>query len=234
MTKSNSNQPSQNGLPTPTTENAETVTLGGLTFRKIPDEEGEAFFAKAFAERFGHRLNSSAEGQPGGLPGEQDETEAASGLEESVVVALFEPRASSLAPAPQPELAQPAATKTPDLDTRPILPVPPGLSRCPDCNQYRGTIGIADDSIHSRKKGDSLEVQCICDRILCSRCKVNRILRPGTNQWGERGGFGHTPYFVAGLPCRACREKDEAAYAARKRESECLAAQKELPTEESK
>ena len=46
MTKSNSNQPSQNGLPTPTTENAETVTLGGLTFRKIPDEEGEAFFAK--------------------------------------------------------------------------------------------------------------------------------------------------------------------------------------------
>jgi hypothetical protein len=40
VTKSNSNQPSQNGLPTPTTENAETITLGGLTFRKIPDEEG--------------------------------------------------------------------------------------------------------------------------------------------------------------------------------------------------
>ena len=234
MTKSNSNQPSQNGLPTPTTENAETVTLGGLTFRKIPDEEGEAFFAKAFAETFGHRLNSSAESQPGELPGEQDETEAASGLEGSVVVALFEPRASSLAPAPQPEVAQPAATQPPDLDTRPILPVPPGLSRCPVCNQYRGTIGIDDESIHSRKKGDSLEVQCICDGILCSRCKVNRILRPGTNSWGERGGFGHTPYFVAGLPCRACWEKDRAALAARETESARLAAQKELPTEDSK
>jgi len=142
VTKSNSNEPSQNGLPTPTTENAETVTLGGLTFRRIPNEEGEAFFAKAFAETFGHRLNSSAESQPGELLGEQDETEAESELEQPVVVALFEPRASSLAPAPQPELAQPAATKTPDLDTRPILPVPPGLSRCPVCNQYRGTIGI--------------------------------------------------------------------------------------------
>ena len=234
MTKSNSNQPSQNGLPTPTTENAETITLGGLTFRKIPDEEGEAFFAKAFAETFGHRLNSSAGGQSGGLQGEQDETEAASGLEESVVVALFEPRASSLAPAPQPELAQPAATKPPDLDTRPILPVPPGLSRCPVCNQYRGTIGIVDDSIHSRKKGDSTEVQCICHGILCPRCKVNRTLRPGTNQWGERGGFGHTSYLAVGLPCRECWAKDQAACAVRKRESEGVAAQKELPTEDSK
>ena len=233
MTKSNSNEPSQNGLPTPTTENAETITLGGLTFRRIPNEEGEAFFAKAFAETFGHRLNSSAESQPGELP-EQDETEAASRLKESVVVALFEPRASSLAPAPQPELAQPAATKTPDLDTRPILPVPPGLSRCPVCNQYRGTIGIDDESIHSRKKGDSLEVQCICDGILCPRCKVNRTLRPGTNQWGDRGGFGHTSYLAAGLPCRECWAKDQAAYAACKRESEGLAAQKELPKEESK
>ena len=234
MTKSNSNEPSQNGLPTPTTENAETVTLGGLTFRRIPNEEGEAFFAKAFAETFGHRLNSSAESQPGELLGEQDETEAESELEQPVVVALFEPRASSLAPAPQPELAQPAATKTPDLDTRPILPVPPGLSRCPVCNQYRGTIGISDDSVHSRKKGDSLEVQCICDGILCPRCKVNRTLRPGTNQWGDRGGFGHTSDLAAGLPCRECWAKDQAAYAARKRESEGVAAQKELPTEESK
>ena len=234
MTKSNSNQPSQNGLPTPTTENAETVTLGGLTFRKIPDEEGEAFFAKAFTETFGIPFNSSPESQPGELEGEQGEKEPASGLEQSTVVAIFEPPASSLAPAPQRELAQPAATKPPDLDTRPILPVPPGLSRCPDCNQYRGTIGIADDSIHSRKKGDSTEVQCICDGILCPRCKVNRILRPGTNQWGERGGFGHTSYLAAGLPCRECWAKDEAAYAARKRESEGVAAQKELPTEESK
>jgi len=234
VTKSNSDQPLQNGQPTPTTENAETITLGGLTFRRISDEEGEAFFDKICAETFGTSRNSSAESQPGGLPGEQDETEAASGLEESVVVALFEPRASSFAPAPQPELAQPAATKTPDLDTRPNLPVPPGLSRCPVCNQFRGTIGIDDESVHSRKKGDSTEVQCICDGILCSRCKVNRILRPGTNSWGELGGFGHTPYFVAGLPCRACREKDEAAYAARKRESERLGQQKELPTEESK
>jgi hypothetical protein len=234
VTKSNSNQPPQNGLPTPTTENTETITLGGLTFRKIPDEEGEAFFAKAFAETFGHRLNSSAESQPGELLGEQDETKAESELEQPVVVALFEPRASRLAPAPQPELAQPAATQPPDLDTRPILPVPPGLSRCPVCNQYRGTIGIADDSIHSRKKGDSTEVQCICDGILCSRCKVNRIPRPISNQWGERGGFGHVPYFVAMLPCKECRAKEDAAYAARKRESEGVAGQKELPKEESK
>jgi len=234
VTKSNSDQPLQNGQPTPTTENAEIVTLGGLTFRKIPDEEGEAFFDKICAETFGKSRDSSAESQPCEPSDEQGGIEPALNLEQSVVVALFEPRASSLAPAPQPDLPQPVAAKPPDLDTRPILPVPPDLSRCPVCNQYRGTIGIADESIHSRKKGDSTEVQCICDGIPCSRCKINRILRPGTNQWGERGGFGHTSYLAAGLPCRECWAKDQAEYAERKRESEGVGQQKELPTEESK
>jgi hypothetical protein len=225
----------KNGLTreTPTTEDAETITLGGLTFRRIPDEEGEAEFWRReaiIARRFGTPFDSAHESQHCELLGEPGETEPASGLVQSILVARFEPMAS----APERKLAQPAPAKTPDVDTLPILPVPPGLSRCPVCNQYRGTIEIDDESVHSRKKGDSTEVQCICDGILCSRCKVNRIPRPISNQWGERRGFGHVPYFVAMLPCKECRAKEDAAYAARKRESECLAAQKELPTEESK
>jgi hypothetical protein len=57
-------------------------------------------------------------------------------------------------------------------------------------------------------------VQCICDGILCRRCKINRIHRPISNVWDERGGFGHIPYFAAMASCNECRAKQEAEEAA--------------------
>jgi hypothetical protein len=97
-----------------------------------------------------------------------------------------------------------------------VQPVPPGLFRCPVCNEYRGFIDIDDLSVHSRCKGDFLTVQCICDGILCPRCKINRIHRPISNVWSERGGFGHVPYFAAMGYCNECRAKREAEAAASK------------------
>lgn len=117
---------------------------------------------------------------------------------------------------------------------RPLLPVPPGLSRCPVCNEYRGTIDLDDESPHSRRKGDFLTVQCICDGIICPRCKKNRIHRPISNVWSERGGFGHIPYLAAMGPCRECHTKRLAEEAAREQATSGSETNKQATKENAK
>jgi|ERR1700733_420327 hypothetical protein len=97
-----------------------------------------------------------------------------------------------------------------------LLPVPEGLSRCPICNEYRGVMALRDlpnfsSSIYRYEEPSTpLRVQCICDGILCRTCNKNRIHRPISNRWDERGGFGHMPYFTAMIPCKDCRAKKNA------------------------
>ena len=101
----------------------------------------------------------------------------------------------------------------------PLLPVPEGLTRCPVCDEYRGTMRLGELSdpfgLYRDENPDTrLVVQCICDGIPCYCCKKNRVHRPISNVWGPRGGFGHIPYFAAQIPCNECREKKKAEEAA--------------------
>lgn len=183
----------ENGLTgeTPATQATETSTLGGMTLRRISDEEGEAAFWRMeamIAQKLGIPFQRPHEAGP----------------------LQTEPTPSATGDSPSFNETKPPSPTTPSA-----LPVPPGLSRCPVCNEYRGTIGIDDESPHSRVKGDLLSVQCICDGILCRRCNVNRIHRPISNVWTERGGFGHVPYFAAWGSCNECRAKQEVDSASR-------------------
>ena len=59
----------KNGLAreTPTTEEPETITLGGMTFNRMSDEEGEALFWKneaIIARRLGISFNPPEEPNP--------------------------------------------------------------------------------------------------------------------------------------------------------------------------
>ena len=91
------------------------------------------------------------------------------------------------------------------------LPVPKGLSRCPICNEYRGVI---DPSWINRLEDDDPSLQvvvaCWCDGIPCGTCGKNRIRRPTSSTWDERGGLGHVPYFAVNIPCAECHAKKKA------------------------
>lgn len=194
----------------PSTDAPETITLSGMTLRRISNEEGEASFWRNEA------IIALKLGIPFNPPEEGDSTQT-------------EPKPSSTSVSPFLN-----ATNPPNPATPSALPVPPGLSRCPVCNEYRGTLGIDDESPHSRGKGDFLSVQCICDGILCRCCKVNRIHRPISNVWTERGGFGHVPYFAAWGSCKECRAKKEAEEAERKSRAQAIRTDEDAPKEESK
>jgi hypothetical protein len=125
-------------------------------------------------------------------------------------------------------------TSPPDA---PLLSVPDGLTRCPVCNEYRGVMALKDipnldPSFRDVNPDTPLRVQCICDGVLCHRCKVNRFHRPTTNVWTERGGFFHIPDFRALFPCDDCNEKrnEEAAARTRRRIEQRLATDKSNPT----
>jgi hypothetical protein len=97
-----------------------------------------------------------------------------------------------------------------------LLLVPEGLSRCPICDEYKGVMalghltGFSSSIYRFEDSSTPLTVQCICDGILCRTCNKNRIHRPISNTWDERGGFGHMPYFAAMMPCKDCRAKKKA------------------------
>jgi hypothetical protein len=212
MPHSNSKDPKgfDNCHRPPSTDAPETITLGGMTLRRISNEEGEASFWRNEA------IIAQKLGIPFDTPEEADSTQS-------------ESNPSSTSVSPSLNATNPSNPATPSA-----LPVPPGLSRCPVCNEYRGTIGIDDQSIYSERKGDFLTVQCICDGILCRRCKNNRIHRPISNVWDERGGFGHIPYFAAMASCNECRAKKEAEEADRKNKAPATRTDEETPKEKSK
>jgi hypothetical protein len=85
--------------------------------------------------------------------------------------------------------------------------LPPGLYRCPDCSQVRGLAwGPASKGGLTHWKS-----VCICEGIICRRCETNRVRRPISDYYNPRdGAFWHVPYFGGMLPCRKCRDEDDA------------------------
>lgn len=173
-----SNEPGTANID-PQPESHPSAEPGGLTWRSLSEEEGEAHMMKVAEELLGRRGISPSSAESDGTKAEDS--------------------------------AQAAESKPTDADPT-LLPVPPGLFRCPVCDGFRGTIALADDSVHSRHKGDALTIRCICDGIPCPQCKVNRIYRPISNMWSQRGGLGHIPYFAAMAWCNECAIKRNAEW----------------------
>lgn len=121
----------------------------------------------------------------------------------------------------------------------PLLPVPEGLARCPVCNEYKGVMALRElpdpHGLHQDENPQTpLRVCCICDGILCPRCKINRFHRPISNVWNERGGFGHIPYSRAWFPCDECYAKQRAEDAAAREKKRGQGTNEGLSKEESK
>ena len=94
--------------------------------------------------------------------------------------------------------------------------IPPGFSRCPECGEFNGqTLAKYLDwpfsMINPPPPPDKMiGVSCLCNGILCGRCKKNKVHRPISNSYEEdTNTIGHWPYFTGMMPCRECRAKEK-------------------------
>jgi hypothetical protein len=74
-------------------------------------------------------------------------------------------------------------------------PIPNGLTKCAACGEYRGKVHASALNWNWERPDDPerrIGVTCLCDGILCSRCKRNKIHRPIT------------------IPCAECQSKEQA------------------------
>jgi|SRR5215208_3247455 len=93
--------------------------------------------------------------------------------------------------------------------------IPPGLTRCPVCGEYRGSTLArhidCNEPLDASELDDVFEVKCICEGIPCRRCGKRRH-RPISNYYEERTNqIWHVPYFVGMSPycgeCLSARER---------------------------
>ena len=90
------------------------------------------------------------------------------------------------------------------------MTVPDGLVRCLVCGMYRGTVSPSADPNLLNKIGQFRSCKCLCDGVLCKRCGVNKLLRPGSNVfYEETGRFEHVPILPGMSPCKECRLIEE-------------------------
>ena len=95
------------------------------------------------------------------------------------------------------------------------IKIPKGLHKCEKCGEYKGKVRERDFSHPDQKIGFEttngtgyLGVSCLCDGILCSICKKNKIHRPISNSYDEKDNdILHHPYFTGMMGCAECREK---------------------------
>ncbi len=91
------------------------------------------------------------------------------------------------------------------------VPTPPGLTRCPVCGEYRGSIlaRYLDwnvEPLDASGLDEEIDVSCLCEGILCRRCEKNRIHRPISNSYDPgTNTILHHPWFSYLKPCSACR-----------------------------
>lgn len=93
--------------------------------------------------------------------------------------------------------------------------IPEGLYRCDKCGEYKGKVKAKDlnwdyyfDREKMEKSEEILSASCLCDGILCPKCKKNKIHRPISNSYDpETNTIEHWPYFTGMMGCRKCEEK---------------------------
>jgi hypothetical protein len=93
--------------------------------------------------------------------------------------------------------------------------IPNGLIKCEVCGEYNGQVWQGDvdgnELLNKTEKDINyryLSVSCLCQGILCSKCKQNKINRPVSNSYDEeRNKVLHWPWFTWMMGCKECREK---------------------------
>jgi hypothetical protein len=93
-------------------------------------------------------------------------------------------------------------------DDRPHKPIPPGLTRCPVCGEYRGSTRARrtdrNEPPDASELDDVIAVRCVCEGIPCRSCG-KKMHRPISNYYDERTGtIWHVPYFRGMFPCGEC------------------------------
>ena len=93
--------------------------------------------------------------------------------------------------------------------------IPKGLNKCGECSEYKGKVmkkyldwnSASFHKAEAEKSGEYLGVSCLCDGILCHKCKKNKIHRPISNSYNlETNRVWHHPYFSGMKSCGECRE----------------------------
>jgi len=90
--------------------------------------------------------------------------------------------------------------------------IPKGLSKCEVCGEYNGTAKWKELSHrhHLAKDNDYFSVSCLCQGILCHKCKQNKIHRPISNSYYEdENCIWHNPWFTGMRWCDECSNKDK-------------------------
>lgn len=106
-----------------------------------------------------------------------------------------------------------------DLQGKVSYKTPEGLYKCEECGEYEGEVKEKDLSFHDRlgyetPDGDGfIKVSCLCDGILCHRCKKNKIHRPLSNSYDEKNNdIVHHPYLSGLTSCAECKENKKETY----------------------
>jgi hypothetical protein len=90
--------------------------------------------------------------------------------------------------------------------------VPPGLTRCEVCGEYRGRVrsGDLDHEPPGTDPERMIPVWCMCGdgSTLCPRCKRNRMRRPFTNRYDPaQNVVWHVNQWSGLAGCAECRER---------------------------
>lgn len=92
--------------------------------------------------------------------------------------------------------------------------IPKGLIKCEKCGEYRGEVMKKDlhwgdyyyDKENAEKSEELIGVTCLCDGILCPKCKKNKIHRPISNSYDEESNqIWHNSSFSGMMPCGECK-----------------------------
>jgi hypothetical protein len=86
--------------------------------------------------------------------------------------------------------------------------------KCRKCGEYNGAIKKKElypkGSFNEEEAEEYITVSCLCNGILCSRCKKNKINRPISNSYCPGSNtIEHWPWFTGWMLCRECMKKDE-------------------------
>lgn len=90
--------------------------------------------------------------------------------------------------------------------------IPEGFIKCGVCGECKGKtkkknlnwgMPLSDEELE-----DYVGVSCICEGILCPKCKINKIHRPGSNEYDEKDNqIWHSPILPCAPLCSECRNK---------------------------
>ena len=91
---------------------------------------------------------------------------------------------------------------------------PPGFVKCPTCGEYNGETLWENltwrGPHHDAGPGATVRVRCLCNGVLCQRCKKNKVHASGSSSYDEATNtVGHWPWFAGMAPCRECAEKEK-------------------------